>query len=382
MLKWVNQGGGALCSGKLRTDSGESSRSKLFPVNFLQLLRSSPFGFTLVELLVVIAIIGVLIALLLPAVQAAREAARRMSCSNNLKQIGIGLHNYHDTYKAFPALSAATKTRNDWQAIDWYSQEKAILPFVEQPALYEALMNIIKIGGPDSREVTRPPWGDDPYDDPADTWMKVSGLVVGYYLCPSDGQGGKTSIANINETDINKQVRLFKVNYLPYTSGDSDTAVNAESEGSWTYDPLLDKGAFGYGKWRIMGEFKDGLSNSFVYSEYLTGIKEQCGYGLPWSARASCMFIFAGATPNSKSPDINLNFAGYCEPDNNLPEQNLPCTGNVSIGGGNHTAAARSRHPGGVQALKGDDSVSFISETVDGTLYRQAARICDGNTGL
>jgi type II secretory pathway pseudopilin PulG len=335
----------------------------------------------LVELLVVIAIIGVLIALLLPAVQAAREAARRMTCSNNLKQIGIGLHNYHDTYKALPALSAATKPRGDWQAIDWYSQDKAILPFVEQPALYELLINIIKTGGPDSFAITRPPWGDATYDDPTNTWMKVSGLVVGYYLCPSDGQGGKNNLANKNETDTTKQVRLFKVNYLPYTSGNSDTAVIAESGGTGTYDVLLDKGAFGYGKWRIMGEFKDGLSNSLVYSEYLTGIKEDCGYGLPWSARASSMFIFAGATPNSKSPDINLNFAGFCEPDNNLPEQNLPCTG-VGSDDGSHTAAARSRHPGGVQALRGDDSVFFVSETVDGTVYRQTARICDGTSGL
>jgi hypothetical protein len=307
-----------------------------------------------------------------------------MSCSNNLKQIGIGLHNYHDTHKAFPALSAATKPRSSWQPIDWYSPDKAILPFVEQPALYESLMNIIRIGGPDSREVTRPPWGDSTCptpDDPTDTWMKVSGLLVGYYLCPSDGQVKKNRLVNPSETDTSKQVWLFKVNYLPYTSGNSDTAVVAESGGSGSYDVLLDKGAFGYGKWRIMGEFKDGLSNSLVYSEYLTGQRDDRIYGLPWTARASNMFIFAGATPNSKSPDINLNFVGWCEAGDNLPEQNLPCTG-VGSDNGSHTAAARSRHSGGVQGLKGDGSVSFVSETVDGTVYRQTARIGDGAAGL
>src|SRR5688572_21241712 len=96
-----------------------------------------PRGFTLVELLVVIAIIGILVALLLPAVQAAREAARRMSCGNNLKQISLGLHNYHDTYKAFPAgwfdFGGAANNFESW---GWSAM---LLPFVEQQPLHDQM---------------------------------------------------------------------------------------------------------------------------------------------------------------------------------------------------------------------------------------------------
>ncbi len=122
-------------------------------------------GFTLVELLVVIAIIGVMVGLLLPAVQAAREAARRMSCGNNFKQIGLGLHNYHAAYDRFPMGSGGTGT--DASAATTTNQRRlsafvALLPFVEQQALWEQISN------PFVGTMTFSPMGNAPGSDGGD----------------------------------------------------------------------------------------------------------------------------------------------------------------------------------------------------------------------
>lgn len=151
--------------------------------------KSDRGGFTLVELLVVIAIIGVMVGLLLPAVQAAREAARRMSCGNNIKQLGLGLHNYHAAYNRLPMQGGGTTSgpQNNRRMLSWLVP---LLPFVEQQALWEQVANPSVFGG-----TQYPAMGPVVWATGYDPWR----TTVGTYRCPSDptvGVPGQTGLNN------------------------------------------------------------------------------------------------------------------------------------------------------------------------------------------
>ena len=302
-------------------------------------------GFTLVELLVVIAIIGVLVALLLPAVQAAREAARRMQCGNNLKQIGLGMHNAHDTNQTLPAGMGP-------HGCCWGTWPVLVLPFIEQNNTYMRYQNW---GGSDGV------YGDGPAPQSGTTYPRYGGapnttnvtaLRYPAYTCPSDIKnspiGGMTNhnyAANWGNTTYGQ------VTY-PNTSVTFLSAPFGQAKSTQAGQRM---------RGTEFAAITDGLSNTILVAEVLQGQKTDLR-GFIWWGDASGFTTYE--QPNTTVPD-RIYDAGYC---NNQPAQNMPC----AVSSSDHPTrfASRSRHPGGVQVALCDGSVRFIPQTVNLTVWR------------
>ncbi len=173
-------------------------------------------GFTLVELLVVIAIIGVMVGLLLPAVQAAREAARRMSCSNNMKQLGLGLHNYHSSYNKFPAgVRGGTSPSEGWGLPFFHG----LLPFIEQQALWEQIRLSGTVGAP-AAPAQCPGWVGVPWAGAAGQLNAavVNNVVVTSFVCPSNPMA-----PNLNQNGAN----MTFPSYIGIEGGVDEDVINA-----------------------------------------------------------------------------------------------------------------------------------------------------------
>ena len=246
----------------------------------MQRPHSSRPGFTLVELLVVIAIIGVLVGLLLPAVQAAREAARRMSCSNNFKQIGLGIHNYHSTFKQLPtngtgsARTAATvNPTNDCNRL-FLSWLVPVLPFVEQQALWEQISNpsTERAGGgtPAATGGVWFPMGPCPWQTQYIPWV----TQVPTFRCPSDpaeaqaaGQLARTNYA-CSIGDAVDQAHNGGVNDFGQF-GNNDAAARAEN---WAVERsrAASRGFFWNRNEMKFRDILDGLSNTIAAGEVCT----------------------------------------------------------------------------------------------------------------
>ncbi len=324
-------------------------------------------GFTLIELHVVIAIIAILIALLLPAVQQAREAARRTQCRNNLKQLGLALHNYHDVARQLPPGTISEGNPGGGTAYGRPPRTTYVVhlfPYLEQSTVYA---NIDFENRPVAPGLV---WfGNNPV---------ATGTVISTFYCPSDGMGGETKTCGLIGGDPTRPAPHFLSNYMGFFHGLDVSAIE-------TRDPQL-MASFGLNWGAKFRDVTDGTSNTMVMGEYLTGTHDYYR-GFIWSDKAGGSQIWAELTPNSRLPDRlspttpppPLATKPWCK---NAPELNLPCVPGVSESSGlanlDHTAASRSRHIGGVHILLAGGSVRFVSDSVDLGVWRGLATIRAG----
>lgn len=280
-------------------------------------------AFTLVELLVVIAIIGVLVALLLPAVQAAREAARRMSCQNNLKQIGLGFHNYHDTYKTFPGGFIRSIDAENNRGWGWGT---FILPFVEQQPLYDQL-------NPNANPMVL---GTQPASAP----FTAVQTRLDVYRCPSDtGDDHNTN-----------RWRMATSNYSGvmgyHNAPDQTTVANGMLFGLW-------------GPRRIgFEDVGDGTSNVLFVGERCLG-------------RAQGTTVYSGAIWAGNANGWAATMRHFW--DN--PKDQYVINGTDAFG-------YSSRHAGGAQFVLVDGSVRYLSETIDLPTLMLLAQRDDGKVAV
>ena len=327
--------------------------------------RIQQTGFTLVELLVVIAIIGVLVSLLLPAVQAAREAARRTQCVNNLKQLSLACMNYESSKREYPY----GRKYDIW---DTYSWLQLALAFIEEGAIYDNYWTLPVKGFTQTTPGPNGPIGDDERLRQA-----RHSLIPGYY-CPSD----RTPAPNEIDT---RQFGFYRGNYRGCTgTGDMyggltssrDSPPNGVGVFSVRKNQSVDPGASVKTRGVRIAKITDGTTHTVMITEGIVprvpgwgGALGETIYGNMGGALMSNTL-----TPNSTEPDIvygpcpqNLNDTGYT----------APC---LSRGGSpwwrpnalRSQAAARSKHPGGVNAAMADGSIRFVPDSIDLIIWKSA----------
>ena len=298
--------------------------------------RIKGMGFTLVELLVVITIIGILIALLLPAVQAAREAARRIQCANKFKQVGLALHNYHTAIGSFPPALFEPSSNNTKYANApwWFGWGIYILPYMEQQALYDMYDF--------NRSST---WGWNSYwNSGSGKNRTASGTKVSGYLCPSDptdGEGVWTSGAKAPQCGMTNMCAV------------SDSTMCYLYVGG-VFTPLdfpINDGIFGANQGCTIADIKDGTSNTLMIGEVAGSGKGE--YRSRFWASLDLGYLNDGINGITSTPGGATSFSS----------NSLKISGFSSF------------HPGGCHFAFADGSVNFISHDIaDAVLKALATR--------
>ena len=333
-------------------------------------------GFTLIELLVVIAIIAVLIALLLPAVQSAREAARRSQCTNNLKQIGLALHTYIAAENMLPPFMIDPNGGPDYPGQD-HSAHARLLPYMEQQQVFNSMNFMVgarwDAGGGGGSADTFSAGGYGVMNGTAAT------ARISAFLCPSDPNPGnvevfqitKKATANTNypmNAGFNRRFRNWRQSGPAYTAMSWDTAARIPAVG--------------------LEAFTDGTSNTAIFSEWVKGP----GTGGPYQDGLAIVYGGLGDWDSSNGQADDWRIAQQCHGQawpqdwgwkgewwihgqttvylhSQLPNRRACSYGRAGSGRDNPLIGASSLHPGGVNLLLMDGSVKFIKSTVSQTAW-------------
>lgn len=318
----------------------------------------SRLAFTLVELLVVIAIIGILIAMLLPAVQAAREAARRMQCTNHLKQLALACHNFADAGEQLPF----GRKYDTWDAYTW---TELILAHIEQKTVYDNYWTLLERG--QDVMTTNGPLGSDARKRIA------RHTIISTFCCPSDisPQGNELNTAAYGYYRYNFQACAG--------SGDMYGESVDSTDGPWGIGVMGVKHSQSFDETSNLGatfaDISDGTSQTLLLSECVV-VPASDSWAGPMAATlygnmGGSLFSTA-LTPNSTAPDRPI---GGCPSDLGITGYTLPCLSLGSNGWSTPSAqgaytTARSMHPGGVNAALADGSVNFFSNEIDLYVWR------------
>jgi len=305
-------------------------------------------GFTLIELLVVIAIIAVLIALLLPAVQQAREAARRSQCKNNLKQLGLAFHNYHDTYSILPPGPFPTSVGDASYRMGWAPR---IFPYIDQATRLNAMEGLA--ANPLSK---LQPWRSDaaPHHGSSTIWGPVATLV-----CPSSPDGATAK-------DYGRSPDLYRggqgaLHYRACTGSHNEIVIPTPS----TADRVYATSGLICPMSRIrFSNVTDGLSNTILLGETSSSARfASPSYKYGWQGLVSWVWgiYYYSGTPNE-----------WLTLDAKMVQWPINYRGSFNTGNAPYTSA----HTGGAHFLLGDGSVRFISENIalTTTFYSLASR--------